>query len=53
MVDHDLGLSKIELQQRANGALDAVELSERVGDMYPHELSGGMNSAPVSPSALS
>jgi len=42
MVDHDLGFSKNEFIERANQALDAVELNARVGDMYPHELSGGM-----------
>jgi peptide/nickel transport system ATP-binding protein len=42
MVDHDLGMSKAALEQRAYEALDAVELERRVGMMYPHELSGGM-----------
>ncbi len=42
MKDHDLGLSKAQLQQRADEALEAVELDKRVGKMYPHELSGGM-----------
>jgi oligopeptide/dipeptide ABC transporter ATP-binding protein len=42
MVDHDLGLSRAQLEQRALEALDAVELDARVGNMYPHQLSGGM-----------
>jgi peptide/nickel transport system ATP-binding protein len=42
MEDHDLGLSKAQLEKMARDALRAVELDPRVGDMYPHELSGGM-----------
>jgi oligopeptide/dipeptide ABC transporter ATP-binding protein len=42
LVDHNLGLSRTELRNRANEALDAVDLDANVGDMYPHELSGGM-----------
>ncbi len=42
MVDHGVNLSKSALQERALEALDAVELSRKVGNMYPHELSGGM-----------
>ena len=38
MVDHNLGLSKAELNEQANQALEAVELNPKVGDMYPHEL---------------
>jgi oligopeptide/dipeptide ABC transporter ATP-binding protein len=42
LVDHRLSLSKTELRNRANEALEAVDLDASVGDMYPHELSGGM-----------
>ncbi len=42
MIDHNLGLSKAELRERAEEALEAVDLDRAVGDMYPHELSGGM-----------
>jgi oligopeptide/dipeptide ABC transporter ATP-binding protein len=42
MIDHGLNLSKAELYERAFDALDAVELDRKVGDMYPHQLSGGM-----------
>ncbi len=42
MVDHDLGLSKEEMERMAYEALDAVDLDRKVGNMYPHELSGGM-----------
>ncbi len=42
MKDHDLGLSKSQLKERAYDALEAVELKRSVGSMYPHELSGGM-----------
>jgi peptide/nickel transport system ATP-binding protein len=42
MIDHDLGLSQAELEERAYDALDAVELDRKVARMYPHELSGGM-----------
>jgi peptide/nickel transport system ATP-binding protein len=42
MRDHDLGLSKADLQERALQALESVELNRSVARMYPHELSGGM-----------
>ena len=42
MQDHDLGISRAALRERALEALDAVELDRRVAKMYPHELSGGM-----------
>jgi oligopeptide/dipeptide ABC transporter ATP-binding protein len=42
MIDHELGLSQAELEERAYDALDAVELDAKVARMYPHELSGGM-----------
>jgi peptide/nickel transport system ATP-binding protein len=42
MEDHDLGLSKAQMEKMARDALRAVELDPKVGDMYPHELSGGM-----------
>ncbi len=42
MEDHNLGLSRTQIEEKVNDALRAVELDPRVGDMYPHELSGGM-----------
>ncbi len=42
MWDHNLGLSRSMLEERAYDALDVVELDRKVGRMYPHELSGGM-----------
>jgi len=40
--DHDRTLTKAELHERAGILLESVELTRRVGRMYPHELSGGM-----------
>ena len=42
MIDHNLTLSRAEMEERAREALEAVELNPKVGNMYPHELSGGM-----------
>ena len=42
MLDHNLGLSRSVLEERAHDALEVVELDRKVGRMYPHELSGGM-----------
>lgn len=42
MVDHNLGLSKAQMEEMAIEALRAAELDPQVGKMYPHELSGGM-----------
>jgi peptide/nickel transport system ATP-binding protein len=42
MIDHNLNLSRTMLEERANEALEVVELDQKVGRMYPHELSGGM-----------
>lgn len=42
MVDHDLDMSRAEMERKALEALDAVELDAKVANMYPHELSGGM-----------
>jgi peptide/nickel transport system ATP-binding protein len=42
MIDHDLGLTQVQMEKIAADALKAVELDPRVGNMYPHELSGGM-----------
>ncbi|MEX1020227.1 MAG: ABC transporter ATP-binding protein [Litorilinea sp.] len=42
MVDHNLGLSTRAMEKMAADALRAVELDPRVGNMFPHELSGGM-----------
>lgn len=40
--DHGINDSKEVMMQRVNALLERVELSPRVGNMYPHELSGGM-----------
>jgi peptide/nickel transport system ATP-binding protein len=42
MVDHGVPYSRQELKLRVKELLEAVELPERVGRMFPHELSGGM-----------
>jgi peptide/nickel transport system ATP-binding protein len=42
MIDHNLNLSRSMLEERAQEALEVVELDRKVGRMYPHELSGGM-----------
>ncbi|MEZ4863107.1 MAG: ABC transporter ATP-binding protein [Caldilineaceae bacterium] len=42
MLDHRINLSGRALEERAYQALDVVELDQKVGRMYPHELSGGM-----------
>jgi peptide/nickel transport system ATP-binding protein len=42
MKDHDLHLTKKQMEARAREALENVELDPKVGDLYPHELSGGM-----------
>lgn len=42
MIDHELGLTQAQMEKMARDALRACELDPRVGDMYPHELSGGM-----------
>lgn len=42
MIDHGLNISKAEMRERAAKSLQAVELDPRIGEMYPHELSGGM-----------
>jgi peptide/nickel transport system ATP-binding protein len=42
MVDHELGLTRVQMEKMAVDALKAVELDPSVGDRYPHELSGGM-----------
>lgn len=42
MIDHELGLTQTQMNKMAREALMACELDPRVGDMYPHELSGGM-----------
>ena len=40
--DHDVNLSKIEMQNRIEEVLRSVDLQPGVASMYPHELSGGM-----------
>ena len=42
MIDHNLGLTQVQMEKVASDALRAVELDPAVGNMYPHELSGGM-----------
>ncbi len=42
MIDHNLNISKREMLELAGEALEAVDLARNVGDMFPHELSGGM-----------
>jgi len=42
MVDHDLNLTRREMEELAGEALEAVDLDRNVGRMFPHELSGGM-----------
>ncbi len=42
MVDHNLGLTNVQMEKVVSDSLKAVELDPRVGNMYPHELSGGM-----------
>jgi peptide/nickel transport system ATP-binding protein len=39
---HDKRLPKDELKERAEELLESVGLEAEVGEMYPHELSGGM-----------
>jgi peptide/nickel transport system ATP-binding protein len=39
---HQSGMSKDEMQERLETALESVELKRSVARMYPHELSGGM-----------
>jgi peptide/nickel transport system ATP-binding protein len=39
---HEPSMSKDEMQQRLETALESVELKRNVARMYPHELSGGM-----------
>ena len=42
LTDHNLGLPRAALRERAREAIESVELDPKVGRMYPHELSGGM-----------
>ena len=42
IVAHENSQSKRKLTKRVEELLDLVDLSRRVCDMYPHELSGGM-----------
>ena len=39
---HEPKVSKKEIRERVNELFDLVNLSSRVYDLYPHELSGGM-----------
>ena len=40
--DHDAQYSSTQYRQLVTELLDKVGLNQQVGDMYPHELSGGM-----------
>jgi peptide/nickel transport system ATP-binding protein len=42
IITHDSGVEKEQVKARIIALLDMVELSARVAEMYPHELSGGM-----------
>jgi oligopeptide/dipeptide ABC transporter ATP-binding protein len=42
MFDHGVKMNKSEAKERVNTLLETVDLSPRVANMYPHELSGGM-----------
>jgi peptide/nickel transport system ATP-binding protein len=42
MIDHNLGLTQVQMEKVAIDSLKAVELNPKVAEMYPHELSGGM-----------
>ena len=42
MIDHGVPMNKNELKDRVTQLLETVELTAKVGRMYPHELSGGM-----------
>lgn len=42
MLDHNLDLTGAQMEKVVTDSLKAVELDPRVGNMYPHELSGGM-----------
>jgi len=42
MLDHGIVLSKEEREERVAQLLEMVDLAPKVGKMYPHELSGGM-----------
>jgi peptide/nickel transport system ATP-binding protein len=42
MKDHDMSMSKTQMEERAAQVLEMVDLKREVGRMYPHELSGGM-----------
>jgi len=42
MLDHGVRMNKSETKERVKSLLETVDLSVRVAQMYPHELSGGM-----------
>ena len=42
IITHEGDVPKHIIRERIEGLLDMVELSTKVADMYPHELSGGM-----------
>ncbi|MBN2393181.1 MAG: ABC transporter ATP-binding protein [Anaerolineae bacterium] len=42
MLDHGIVMSKEEREERVAQLLEMVDLAPKVGKMYPHELSGGM-----------
>lgn len=53
MQDHDMMMSKTEYYERIVSLLEAVELDPKVGDMYPHQLSGGMKQRALTAIAIS
>ena len=42
IIAHEGALDRAELQRRSNAALESVGLPEHTGQLFPHELSGGM-----------
>ncbi|MCJ7548443.1 MAG: ABC transporter ATP-binding protein [Anaerolineae bacterium] len=42
MLDHGVTMSREEREERVAQLLEMVDLAPKVGKMYPHELSGGM-----------
>ncbi len=42
IIAHEGHVEKVELQRRSDAVLESVGLPKTVGQLYPHELSGGM-----------
>jgi len=53
LADHDVKLTKSELDERVTSMLAKVGLSPQVANMFPHELSGGMKQRVVIAIAIS